>query len=382
MALLLLAVEWAAGRDVTLEAVTVDHGLRPEATEEAAFVARCCEGLGVAHTTLTWQGRTAAGNLQDRARAARYQMIADWAEERGIETVLMAHTVEDQAETFLMRLARASGVDGLSAMTARKVGNATFRRPLLGCHRDALRGYLSDRGQTWVEDPSNTDEKYDRVKIRARMDGLGELGMNADTLAEVAANLGQARDALNWAIHKFAQSHVQLVGPDLTIEAAAYSTLPQELQRRLLVWALRWVSGADYAPRRGPVAALMQAIMENTPMTLHGCRVTHRKGRIWVFRELSAVQTEQCAPGQVWDGRWRLTGPAQDGDVIAALGANGQAQLHAWRDTGRPAASVQADPGVWRNGTLIAAPLSGWGNGWQGNSADPDIDYLSALLSH
>ena len=382
MALLRLAVDWAREHDVQLRAVTVDHGLRPEASHEAMMVAQTCAALDVKHSTLTWSGWDGRGNLQDRARVARYDLIAGWAARQNISVVLLGHTIEDQAETFLMRLARASGVDGLSSMADLRVGETRFLRPLLSCRRADLRAYLRKLGQEWVEDPSNLDHKYDRVKIRAQRAALEDLGLSAQNLSEVAQNMAQAREALNWAAHQFAQDHVRLVGPDVTIPIEPFLGLPQELGRRLLVHALRWLSGAAYAPRRAAVMALMTAIRVQTPMTLHGCRVTYRKGHIWVFRELSAVTGQTCVPGQIWDKRWLLDGPTNPGDVIAPLGMQGQAMLKNWRETGRLAASVQADPGVWRDGRLIAAPLSNWPNGWRADPANPQNDFYSALLSH
>lgn len=382
MALLRLAADWAKNRDMFLAVVTVDHGLRPEAADEAALVASTCATLGIEHTTLRWTGWDGSGNLQDRARAARYNLISRWAAEQEIPVVLLAHTVEDQAETLVMRLARASGVDGLSAMSDRRVGPTRFARPLLRCKRQALRDYLRTIGQNWVDDPSNADEKYDRVKIRRHLNGLADLGLTAEALAEVSQNLAQAREALNWAVHQFARDHVRMVGPDVTIEAQPFSVLPLELRRRLMIRVLRWISGSDYAPRRAGVSGLLEAIQRQTPVTLHGCRISFRKGRLWVFREFSAVERSVCAPGQVWDKRWHMSGPEKTGDLIAPIGPDGQRLVPDWRGSGRPAAAIQADPGVWRDGELIAAPVSGWPNGWRANPADPQNDFLSALLTH
>ncbi|WP_420566606.1 tRNA lysidine(34) synthetase TilS [Thalassovita sp.] len=379
MAMLHLAVAWG---QADLSVVTVDHGLRPEAANEAQLVADTCASLGVSHTLLRWQGWDGAGNLQDRARAARYGLISDWAASQGIDHVLLAHTIEDQAETFLMRLARASGVDGLSAMEDRVMAGVRFHRPLLRAKRRDLRLYLEARGQKWADDPSNADKSYDRVRLRARAEELAQIGLDAQTLYEVAQNMAQAKEALNWAGADFARVHAQMQGPDLTLGAEAFAALPVELKRRVLVAALRWMSGADYAPRRAAVAGMLQALNAGQGATLHGCRVTQRKGRLWLFREYAAVAQVQALPGQTWDRRWVLSGPAQAGDRVAALGPEGAAQLSAARDPMRPAAALQADPGVWRDGQLIAAPFSGLANGWHAQPAADRTDFVSALSTH
>ncbi|MFV2034995.1 MAG: tRNA lysidine(34) synthetase TilS, partial [Halocynthiibacter sp.] len=138
-----------------LSVVTVDHGLRPDAAAEATHVAETCAGLGHQHTVLHWRGWDRSGNLQDRARQARYSLIADWATASGISTVALGHTADDQAENFLIRLARESGVDGLSGMSSRrKIKDVMFLRPMLTATRSELRDFLRDRGIRWVDDPS------------------------------------------------------------------------------------------------------------------------------------------------------------------------------------------------------------------------------------
>lgn len=379
MAMLQLAAE-VGGRGFAV--VTVNHGLRSEAADEATMVAETCARFGLEHSVLHWQGWDGSGNLQDRARDARYRLISDWARGQSINGILLAHTVEDQAETFLMRLARAAGVDGLSAMSDRVVGGVRFHRPLLAAKRADLRAYLTAKRLTWAEDPSNDDPSYDRVRVRALTGALTQIGLTPANLTQVADNLAQARDALNWAVQGFAQEHVQMVGPDLTIEAQAFGRLPTELKRRLLVHALRWMSGADYAPRRASVAGLIREIDKGQGTTLHGTRLTQRKGRLWLFREYAAIRDVRADPSKPWDARWRLSGPSQPGDSVAPLGPEGLVQLTEWRQTGRPAAALHADPGVWRDGCLIAAPVSGWPNQWLAQPAKDRTDFVSTLSTH
>ncbi|HAD27336.1 MAG TPA: tRNA lysidine(34) synthetase TilS, partial [Rhodobacteraceae bacterium] len=166
LALLVLTVDWAkkCGRSVFV--VTLDHGLREEAANEAEGVAKICAGLGVSHDTLRWDGHH-KGNTQDAARRVRQRLIGDWAKTHDLVAVATGHTRDDQAETFLLRLKRGSGVDGLSGM-ARCIekDGVLWVRPLLHKRRDALRATLKDRGVAWFDDPSNGDNRYDRVKVR------------------------------------------------------------------------------------------------------------------------------------------------------------------------------------------------------------------------
>lgn len=132
-----------------------------------------CQGLGVSHDVLVWTGWNGAGNLQDQARRARYGLLTDWAVRRGVSAIALGHTADDQAETLLMRLGRAAGVTGLAGMAARRdQGGIEVLRPMLSITRVRLRAYLSKGGKSWVEDPSNHDERFDRIRARHALDGL------------------------------------------------------------------------------------------------------------------------------------------------------------------------------------------------------------------
>ena len=178
--MLTLAHNWTRVWGVRLRVVTVDHGLRPESADEAAMVAGECATLGWPHTTLRWHW-DGAGNKMDAARRGRLALIDEW---RGaLSHVLMAHTRDDVAETFLMRLARGSGVDGLAAMSARReVGGMQVLRPCLDMGRAELRHYLTVLRTPWAEDPSNEDPAYGRVRMRRLLSELQAEGLGSDTL--------------------------------------------------------------------------------------------------------------------------------------------------------------------------------------------------------
>ena len=364
-ALLHLASDWAAERGVRLVAATVDHGLREAAAAEAEAVARTCAGLGVAHEVLTWRGWDGAGNVQAEARAARYRLLAAWGRRERLDCVLLGHTMDDQAETVLMRLARRAGVDGLAAMAARfeREGQA-FGRPLLGQRREELRGLLRVRGGDWIDDPSNEDARFDRVRARRALGSLAEIGIDAEALATVSENMADVRAALDWQVAGVAREAVRQEAGDLLVDLATIAEVPEEIRRRLLVAALSWVAGGAYAPRRDAVQRMLGQIAAGEGGTLAGCVFAVRKGILRVAREPAAVAGLETA-GPVWDGRWCLDGPWQGAEILRALGEDGLAALEDWRAAGMPRQSLLASPSVWRAGRLIAAPLAGYGAGWR-----------------
>nr|WP_050786818.1 tRNA lysidine(34) synthetase TilS [Rhodobacter sp. SW2] len=377
MALLHLAV--AAG--LPCRAVTVDHGLRAESAAEAAGVARACAALAVPHDTLRWQGWDGRGNLQDQARRARYALIAEWALAHGIAAVALGHNRDDVAETLLLRLARGAGVDGLAAMAARRRHQGVnWLRPLLEIGRGELRDWLAGRGVVWVDDPSNDNARFDRVRLRQAAGTLAALGLTTERLAEVAGHLAQVRAALEVQTRDAARKYARIEAGDVVIDPAALHDLPEEIARRLLASALIRVSSAEYGPRGPALAAALAKLRAGRPATLLGCRMLLRPEGLRVLREWQAVRDHVTTADALWDGRWRVYGPEINGLELRALGAAGLARCPDWRATGVPRASLLASVSAWRGAELLAAPLAGFGLGWRAEIAPaPDGDFLCAL---
>lgn len=343
-----------AGRRV--EAVTVDHGLRPESAGEATMVGDMCRSLGVPHAVRLWEHGPVAGNLMDAARRARSRLILDWARSRGIGIVVLGHTRDDVAETVLMGLARSAGLPGLSGMRAEwEEGDVRFLRPLLDTGREELRDWLRAEGISWVDDPSNENERFARVRARKALAALAPLGITAEALSEVAANLARAQEALA----------VQVGAAGRWVEERAgalrfptdFWREPGEVQRQVVSAALLWLSGADYAPRGSEVERLARALRDGGDATLAGCRA--RGG--WLMREPRALGGP-VPVGALWDGRWRVEGP--EGEV-RALGAEGLRQVPDWRGAGLPREVLTVTPAVWDGERLLAAPAAGLSADWR-----------------
>lgn len=382
-AMLHLLNRWALGAGVRLHAVTVDHGLRKEAAGEARAVAEFCAGLGVGHTTLHWTDWDGKGNLQDQARRARYRLMTAWAKERDIKTIALGHTADDQAETFLMRLARGSGVDGLSGMQQmRKADGINWVRPALFLYRQKLRDYLGRHAIKWIDDPSNEDERFDRVKARKVLKALAPLGIDVERLAGTAQDLQMARQALEIQTQYEAQMIATIVDGDVILERSAFHKLSAEISARLLSHALRWVSCAEYRPRRTALMEAERAIIATKSATLHGCLISPNKSEIRITREHQAVKDVICPTDAIWDNRWQFSGPHAKGLELRVLGEAGLAQCPDWRETGAPRASLLATPAVWQNRALIAAPLAGLSNGWVTSALFGADHFISTILSH
>ncbi|MEZ5911474.1 MAG: tRNA lysidine(34) synthetase TilS [Paracoccaceae bacterium] len=388
LALLHLLADWAGQGGPVLRAVTVDHGLRPEAGDEARMVAATCAALGVGHDILMWSGWDGRGNLPDRARRARYGLIAGWARGLGLGVVALGHTADDQAETFLMRLARGSGLDGLSGMaTRRRAEGIDWLRPLLGVRRYELRDMLRGRDAVWADDPSNEDEAYERVRVRHTLMALEPLGIDSGGIGDTVARLRDARDALASAAAAHARSIARTEAGLVVFSAPALLALLPEFRRRLVSHALAWVASADYRPRHDALIAAMERLGQGRSTTLHGCALIQRGEEIWVAREPGALRDTSAPADAVWDRRWRMKAP-QSPDVAAnalqirRLGEEGLADCPDWRATAIPRSALLASPAIWDGDRLVAAPHAGLARGWTPVLIGGDEGYIRSILAH
>lgn len=273
VALLLLAHAVLGGRCL---AATVDHGLRPAAAVEAAAAAALCAELGVPHQTLRGAlperaGRTA--NLSARARMLRYRLLNEHVEQLGADWLATAHHADDQLETTLMRLNRGAGVSGLAGI--RRTGWRVVR-PVLGWRRAELTAIVAAAGIIPAADPGNTDERYDRARLRK---ALGAADWLDPAMASVsAAALAEAEEALAWAAQDLLTRRTREVGDTVTLDPGG---LPAELVRRLVTACLRRVAPAA-APGGPALSRAIAALTAGQPITIGAVLV--QPGPSWTFR--------------------------------------------------------------------------------------------------
>ncbi len=354
LALLHLLAETCQSHALTLKVVTVDHGLRDESRVEAEWVGKASHQLGLPHKILSWTP-IKTGNLQNLARRARYQMMADWAKSEAIRLVALGHTKNDQAETVMMNLARGSGIDGLSAMTETiERYDIVWIRPFLHHSRSELRGFLNQRGIKWIDDPSNDDDQFDRIKARRLIERTSAIGLGIDQLSATASRLQSSRVVLETAADKAANECASCGEFGEIIFTKKFWHLPIDLQLRISADALRAVSGNEYRPRRASLMAALDTIKTNK-VTLSGCVIEpDLDGGFCILRELAACGAP-VPTTRVWDGRWRLVKTDATEDLrIAALGQSSK----------RPAV-LASTPALWKAQELWASPFIGLRAEWK-----------------
>ncbi len=360
-ALMLLVARW--DRPPVLVA-TVDHGLRPESAREAELVAGNAAALGLPCRVLAAPEPFAGGNLQDWARRVRYRCLAAAAREAGFDTIVTAHHRDDQAETLLQRLARGSGVYGLAGMAREStLDGVALMRPLLDVPRSALAAVAAESGLSIVDDPSNADPRFDRVRMRSLMPQLAAHGLTAERLAETCARLGRAGAALDHYAGRLLRERFE-ADPfgGVAAPADALAEVPEEVGLRALALVLKAVGGAQYTPRLESVEALYRAVLEagtGTALkrTLHGAEVAVDRGRLTARREWgrAGLATLAASPGAtlLWDRRFCVEVPRLAGALeIAPLGRSDRRLRAPMANRGM----LRVLPGLFRDGALVAVP--------------------------
>ncbi|MEM9669872.1 MAG: tRNA lysidine(34) synthetase TilS [Pseudomonadota bacterium] len=311
-ALFHLAYDWAEARGKSLIVLTVDHGLRPESAKEAASVAGLCQAMNTSHLTLKWsppQGKAS----QARVRRARHRLLAEALRAEGGTHILLGHTEDDQVETVAMRQRAGAGEIGLASM--RRIAPSpvwpegrgiALVRPVLSATRSELRRWLISRGHSWIDDPSNTNSDYERVRVRR--DLADDPARRKDLLAILVARQEQRAKidrklALWLASHTISQS-------DATI-AFTPGDLDAEHLAEGLAYLLMSAAGTD---RRAPLESRLRLAAdilggEWRARTLGGAWIAQRQGRVIVARDPGEVSHEGAIERDfegIWDGRFRI----------------------------------------------------------------------------
>jgi tRNA(Ile)-lysidine synthase len=303
-ALLMLVARWRKAHKAgpTLMAVTVDHGLRRESADEAREVKRLARRLGVPHRTVRWEGKKPKTALQQAARQARYRLLAAAARAANARHVLTAHTLDDQAETVLMRMSRGSGITGLASMarvSPLPVGGdqaIELVRPLLDIPKARLIATLRRAKIGFAEDASNRDPRFTRTQLRDAMPALARVGVDARVLALLARRLRRVDSALEAAVDAARTAISEAPWPErgpIFLAAKKFARLPEEVALRLLGRAIAH-AGDEGPVQLGKLEALYQTLQRGKAgagseafrlrRTLAGALVTLTEHRLMIER--------------------------------------------------------------------------------------------------
>lgn len=380
MALMLLAAEWRgriAGARPTVSVATVDHALRPASGQEARIVASEARRLGLAHSILTWDSEKPRTGLPSAAREARYRLLEAHAFTFGTERVgiVTAHHRDDQAETFAMRLARGAGIDGLSGMQRerplRDGASMTLVRPLLAFSKARLIATLVHQGVAYAEDPTNSDRRYERARVRTLLSHLETAGLSREAVATSARRLGEARAALVYAEDCFVASIDLSYGNEVfaKLDRQAFEHGPAFLRQKVLSRLIARYGGASPKPQLSEVEDLVARMQRDaaSTATLGGTMVSCGPRFIRVWREVGRLEEREfplvLGEAKIWDRRFVLrlssdrASPAEN-VTVKPLGEQGYAAIMSRLASSRrpPTRAALALPSFWAGDRFLAAP--------------------------
>ncbi len=379
LALLVLLARHRAGG---LFALSVDHGLRAQAAHEVRHVARVSRKLGVPHIILRHRGILGSG--QAAARRVRFELLAAWCRRNHVRYCALAHQQADQVETFLFRLARGSGVDGLAAMQSQRRDfrfDVDFIRPLLDVPRACLEAVLIQEGIPWREDPSNSDPAYSRTHLSRALAILAEAGISADRLARAARSAARLRGVLSDAAADFLRREVEFTAAGYCwLPRDAFAALPRAVSERVLGGILRRIGGRAFRPSAEKLANFYNDFYRGlgahqmlsswmlsgrtfSGRTLSGCRIVPRGARLLIFRELADIGPSiylRSGGRGIWDRRFQVRvsdglGAPHEQFEIAPLGLNCSRDI----ETDIPPIVRPSLPALWREGRLVSVPHLG-----------------------
>lgn len=305
LALMHLLAGWAKGRGLPQPVVLcVDHGLRKDSAKDAKQVAALAKKAGLKVHILTAKGTRPNADIEAAARAARFALMGTWLKAHRLAALYVGHTEDDQAETFLLRLGRGSGLDGLSAMRplasyplAGFEGHVVVR-PMLNLGRANLRDWLKARGLVWLEDPMNQETRFARTKIRKLAAQLAQAGVPPGRIAAAAGHLARAREALDLVTDAVLARAAKAADGAILLDPLAVAAAPREVGLRALASLLMRLSGQDYRPRFEALERLFDRICQGQlggGATLSGCRIGPAPQRQQAFGPQTLVLTRESS---------------------------------------------------------------------------------------
>ena len=299
MALAHLLYMWCNTNNKKLHILTVDHGLRAEAKEEALQVKKWTKDWqGCEHHILTWQHEEKPqSRLQESARNARYEQLANYCQKHEIKALFIAHHADDQYETFLMRLTAGSGLKGLCSMpdiTHDKEANIYKIRPLLGYKHQDLLQYCRENSVSWIEDPSNENDDFKRIRFRKSADFLTDEGLSAKRVETLISRIKRARSALDYYADKELENlSLEASNTKYIIDLTRLKTLPDEISLLILNNILMALQGQTmpYPPNSEKLESLHQRILSEDDRfngaTLYKCQfaVKNKRRELHISKE-------------------------------------------------------------------------------------------------
>jgi tRNA(Ile)-lysidine synthase len=377
LALSVLAKLYSLENDSDFISLIIDHKLRKESAEEAKETYKNLTVRKIKAKILTYQGEKFSSNIQKKARDLRYDLFEKYCVKNKIKFLILAHHQDDLIENFYIRLIRGSGIKGLTSLQSIFEYNKNFYllRPLLNFNKQELLTVTKKYYSSWIEDPSNKNDKFLRVRIRKMQTRLQKEGFDPKRIIKTIDNLNTAKDSLDFYIFKSEKKYLNFYKEGYaTLKSSIFNNEAQEVIFRVIIKAIHFVSGEYYPPRSDSLKGLMKNLLAKSfkSSTLGGCLIEKNKNIISFYREDRNVAVETLNKTKQktnWDDRFLVNKNFnnQQQFVVKKLGNHGIEYLrkNKFNDYGNkiPVHAKKTLPSFWNNeGQLLFVPFVNFKN--------------------
>ena len=291
LALMHLSNRYALNNNINLTVLSIDHGIRAESSKEIVWLKKVAKKNKINFYSTKLKKKINSSNTLSKARTLRYEALSKYCNKKKIKFLLTAHHLDDEIENFLMRLVRGSGIKGLSSLKVKsryKNTKLILVRPLLEYSKKSLIQYLSEQKQSYINDRTNYNNKYDRSRIRKLSQQLIQEGLSKVRFKNVLKNLKNANNAINTAVSNYLEEQVKLNEKKIiSFRSQEFIILPEEIQHRVLVKLCRFAGKSNKVPRSRSVQELINSIVKEKSFkrTLNSCTFVGQKGVVNIHSE-------------------------------------------------------------------------------------------------
>ena len=309
LALMHLSNRYALNNNINLTVLSIDHGIRAESSKEIVWLKKVAKKNKINFYSTKLKKKINSSNTLSKARTLRYEALSKYCNKKKIKFLLTAHHLDDEIENFLMRLIRGSGIKGLSSLKVKsryKNTKLILVRPLLEYSKKSLIAYLSEQKQTYINDRTNYNNKYDRSRIRKLSQQLINEGLSKVRFKNVLKNLKNADNAINTAVSNYLEEQVKLIEKNIiSFRSKEFISLPEEIQHRVLVKLCRFAGKSNKVPRSRSIQELINSIVKEKSFkrTLNSCTFVGQKGVVNIQSESDIAKpnkTENLAISKNW----------------------------------------------------------------------------------
>ena len=309
LALMHLSNRYALNNNINLTVLSIDHGIRAESSKEIVWLEKIAKKNKINFYSTKLKKKINSSNTLSKARTLRYEALSKYCNKKKIKFLLTAHHLDDEIENFLMRLIRGSGIKGLSSLKVKsryKNTKLILVRPLLEYSKKSLIQYLSEQKQSYLNDRTNYNNKYDRSRIRKLSQQLIQEGLSKVRFKNVLKNLKNANNAINTAVSNYLEEQVKLNEKKIiSFRSKEFINLPEEIQHRVLVKLCRFAGKSNKVPRSRSIQELINSIVKEKSFkrTLNSCTFVGQKGVVNIQSESDIAKpnkTENLAISKNW----------------------------------------------------------------------------------